>query len=620
MFVKAPRSAKPINSFQKCQRASLWLAALVVTFWTSSASLAGSPFKTLPDLFDADWRPHQIAPATYMSGSGLSLSHADRHDLIKRHLYKRGLHHLLNVYAKPSDFDSQSLGRLSSNLGLIVREYTVKAGSFDVCKSTFRTVDAPNGASHVLGLLPNVEAVYPTAEDSWMPLEDATDFAFNGFIQAGIDTSETSISSVARCLYPTSGELVPAWKIIMRAGHLPYLFYVGDGGVIEANPMGFHAVETVKAHRFNSRDPIASKRELIDFSIDVKGDGFLTNDYFTTGFGDSTPRSTFPFTATSGKKFEEQSTFAHVNRQFEFVSQHGYVWKGPKPLRVLTSFTDAGDGNAQYVPFDGRSGPFIVIGPQTNPNGLKNLATDSDVISHEFGHHVVYGSVTDIPPRSESLMIHEGLSDALTFYASGDNCLAESICPIPTDPEGWCQVEGRCLRTADQDYSLKYNGEVYNANPKAHIRGQLISALFADLKRGGEIPSDSLNKLLVASIAYLPREASVRALIIAMLDADFALFNQRYSIVIKRAADARSMGVDDLALNLNDVDGKAPVAQTQTSKKKKDDGFLGLCSIGEVQQSTSSAIIIVLLMLIPLVVSASKRSQPVLVKIKKTKK
>ena len=536
-------------------------------------------FKTLPDMIEREWKSHEISPGALLTGSHFSLSAIDRHGMIRKHLHNRGLHPLLNIIAKPTDFDEKPAGKFSADLGLVVREYNVQAGSFEICKATIRTVDSPSGSSHVLGLMPSVEAVYPTTVDSWPSPEEAA-LKVRQAIREEDATGKISLISMSRCLFPVAGELIPAWKVRARADHAPYEVYATGDEIIEGYTLAFDAAAKVKAYHSNPKHPDPLKRQLVEFSVEVNGDGSMTNEYFSTGFGDSTARKTAPFSAdqSDSRHFDEQSSFAHVNRQFQIMSQYGYVWKGPKPLKVMTSFSGAGQGNAQYVPFDGESGPFIIIGPDY-PTMLTNLAIDSDVVSHEFGHHVVFGSVTDVPRGSESLVVHEGMADAMTFYASGDNCLAESICPATTPQfplQEPCFSPKKCLRTADN--SIKYQDAVYATNStKPHIRGQLISGLFADLKRDGAIPSDNLNKLLVATVSYLPRQGTVKSVVVALLDADYALFGQQYSSIIKNAAAARAMGVEDLGINLTEVDGRAP--EVETNKKKSSGGFLGLCSI-----------------------------------------
>jgi len=472
----------------------------------------------------------------------------------------------------------------------------------------------------VLGLLPSVDAVYPTNIDSWPSPEEAA-LKVRQAIREEDPSGEISLIAMSRCLFPLAGELIPTWKVRARVDHTPYEIYVSGDEIVEGFSLAFDATAKVKAYHSNPKHPDPAKQALVEFSVEVSGDGTLRNDYFITGFGDDTVRNTAPFDAdqSNARHFDEQSSFAHVNRQFQFVSQFGYVWKGPKPMMVLTSFSGAGQGNAQYMPFDGKSGPFIIIGPDY-PGMLTNLAIDSDVVSHEFGHHVVFGSVTVVPKGSESIVVHEGLADAMTFYASGDYCLAESICPATTPKPASqepCFLPKQCLRTAEN--RMKYLDPSYMSNSsKAHIRGQVISGLFADLKIGGAIPSDNLNKLLVATVTYLPRQATVKSVVVALLDADFALFGQQYSSIIKNAASSRAMGVEELGINLAEVDGKAPV--TQSSKKKSGDGFLGLCSIGAERQNTSSALFIMMLLLAPLVASLLHGARPQVVRVRKKSK
>ncbi len=585
--------------------------------------MARGLFKTLPDMIEREWKSHEISAGAILTGSHFSLSTQDRHDLIRRHLNERGLHPLLNLIAKPNDFDEKPAGKFSNDLGLTVREYGVRAGTFDVCKATIRTVDSLRGSSHVLGLLPSVDAVYPTNTDSWPSPEEAA-LKVRQAIREEDPSGEISLIAMSRCLFPLAGELIPTWKVRARVDHTPYEIYVSGDEIVEGFSLVFDATAKVKAYQSNPKHPDPAKQALVEFSVEVSGDGTLSNDYFITGFGDDTVRSKAPnleFIAdqSNARHFDEQSSFAHVNRIFQFVSQYGYVWKGPKPLKVLTSSSIAGQGNANYQPFDGKSGPFINLGSDS-PGMLTNLAIDSDVVSHEFGHHVVFGSVTDVPRGSESIVVHEGLSDAMTFYASGDNCLAESVCPATTpnpalqDP---CFLPKKCLRTADN--SMKYLDPAYMSNSsKAHIRGQVISGLFADLKRGGAIPSDNLNKLLVATVTYLPRQATVKSVVVALLDADFALFGQQYSSIIKNATSVRAMGVEELGINLAEVDGKAPV--TQSSKKKSGEGFLGLCSIGAERQNMSSALVIMMLLLAPLVASLLHGARPQVVRVRKKSK
>ncbi len=585
-----------------------------VSLLASSTAYAGGFFKTLPEVLDREWSSFEVKAATRLDSGQLSLSPAERFELLRKHLNHHGLHPLLNIVAKPLDYDVKPHGDLSSELGLTVKEFAVRVGAYDVCKAGFKTVDASRGVSHVVGLVPKVDAVYPFHDDAWPDVNSAVEQASVAVHQL-TGGQNLSVTLVSRCLYPASGELMPVWKIIVTSDKSPFVTYVGDSGVLEGDAMAFDATAQVRAYQSNSKDSDPNKRALVNFTVEVSGDGTLTNDYFMTAFGNSATRNQAPFDAdqTNPDHFNEQSTFAHVNRQFQFVSQNGYVWKGPKPIKVFTSYPSSRESNAQYIPFNGSTGPMIIIGPGKSGE-LTNLATDSDVVSHEFGHHVVYGSVTEVPSGSESLVIHEGLADALTFYASGDYCLGESICPYPEDPKKFCQVLGQCLRTAN--ISNKYRDSAYLASGP-HARGQVVSAMFADLKKSGKIPAENLHKLLIAAVTYLPKEASIKALIVAVLDADFTLYNQQYSTIIKETALARGMGIEDLGIDLADVDGKAP---TEGTKAKKESGFMGLCSIGSSgNQSTASVLGLFVLLALPIVWQLARKPVPAIARKRKNR-
>lgn len=591
-----------------------WSFTLAGSVLGSTSVFAGGFFKTLPDMIEREWKSHEIAAASLLTKDHFGLTSIDRYEIIRKHLHARGLHPLLRLVSKPSDYEQKPVGKFSTDLGLVVREYGVRAGEIEICKSTIRTVDGPHGSTHILGIMPAVDAVYPVAMDSWPSPEES---ALKVMQVVDLETDgELTLTSMSRCLYPLAGELVPAWKVRVRAGHVPYVVYASADDVIEGYSLAFDATAKVRAYHSNSRHPDPKNRALVEFTVDVNGDGYLSNGYFTTGFGDAMARKTAPFDAdeSSSRHFDEQSTFAHVNRQFQFVSQYGYVWKGPKPIQVITSSTTATRGNALYVAADDGEGPFILIGGDY-PGRLTNLAKDSDVVSHEFGHHVVYSSVSVIPRNSESVVVHEGLADALTFYASGDNCLAESICPTGKDTS--CFVANKCLRTGESN--MKYQDDLYNANADApHIRGQVISGLFADLKRSGAIPQDNLNKLLIATVSFLPSEANMKSLVVGLLDADYALFGGKdspYATILKNAAAARGLGVENLGIDLAQVDGQRP-PDPESDKKSKDRGIFGVCSIGGEQQNLLSGVSVLILLLLPVFLSVLRRPRPKVVRIR----
>jgi hypothetical protein len=422
--------------------------------------------------------------------------------------------------------------------------------------------------------------------------------------------------NASRCVYPVANELKPAWRLVLRSGITPYLMFVGSEGIYEGDVLAFDATATVRAY-----DPNPSTGTLKDYSIPVNGDGYMTNEYFTTADGGSSgvgrlQSASNTFTNNpSSSFFAEQSVFAHVYEHFIFTTQSGYTWKGPKPLTVKTHVTFSGGNvnNAQYTPFDGTSGPFIYVADGDGQT-LKNLAFDGDVVSHEFGHHVVFSSITTT--SGESLVLHEGLSDAITFMRTGDSCLGESICPVGSSI---CQVASKCLRSGAT--TMKYKDSTYQSlSGSAHKQSQVVSGLFWDLRQGGAIPASDVNKLLMTAITLLPNNADIKALITAMLDADAAAFGKKYQSAITAAASARGMGVDTLGIDLNAIDGVLNESSNSSTKSSSKTGFLGLCSIGSDSSSSGSFGLVVLVLLIPLMVmmvSFAKHKKMVLVKVQK---
>jgi Thermolysin metallopeptidase, catalytic domain len=595
------------------------IIAISAIMGASLPAVAGSAFSSLPEMLDKEWQSHSVLRSTRLigeslaGGNRLNLDGHTPHDAVRIFLRDQGLHPLLNLVPLPSDRESSSLG-LVNRSPLSVHEYSLQAGHFEVCKSSIKMIETSSGAAFVLGVAPNVDGVYPMTADAWSSKEAAVGLAADALQQSGVDVRSVRVTSLSKCVFPIQGELRPAWKIILRAATAPYLLYVGVDGVIEGDVLAFDTTGTVRAYDSNP-----STGKLTDFTITLSGDGYLTNDYFTTADAGTTAvgreKSTSnQFTnAPSTSFFPEQSSFAHVNRHRDFAEANGYTWVGPKPLTVKNHVVFSGGkvNNAQYTPYDGTSGPFIQIGDGDGTT-LQNLPLDSDVVSHEFGHHVIFSSITTT--TGESLILHEGLADTITFMQSGDSCLGESICPAAST---LCQVAAKCLRTGSN--TLKYNDAAYTKlKSAAHLAGQLVSGFFWDLRKGGSIPVADLNKLVIGTIPFLPKDADIKALIIAVLDADFSLFTSKYQSIILAAASARGMGIDTLGISLSGIDGKSDTSTAAAaSSSTKSKSFLGLCSIGSVETTTASSLWIAMGLLLPVAVQLIRRPKVAHAKIPK---
>lgn len=601
------------------------LGAILALTLPAPAILAGPVFSSLAESIEQEWESHSVLRSTRLMsksmgrGAPLQLGQNSPAEALRGYLRGQGLHPLLSVVAPQA---SPKVLGLAGPSALNVTDYSLRAGKYDVCKSSIRMIETLAGDAFVLGLAPNVDDVFVMTDEAWASPISAINLATESMQQAGVNVSGVSVTKLTKCVFPVQGELVPAWKIILRAETSPYVLYVGPTGVIEGDILAFDAVDaSVRAYDSNP-----TSGSLKDYTIKVNGDGYLTNSYFTTADASVTPigRSNSAANTFNGAPgttfFPEQSSFVHVNQQRDFVEAHGYVWPTgadwPKPLTVKTHVVFSGGkvNNAQYIPFDGKSGPFIQIGDGDGTT-LTNLPVDSDVVSHEFGHHVVFGSVTTT--SGESLVLHEGLADSLTFLRMNDSCLGESICPAAS---GLCQVAGKCLRTGDN--AIKYGEKSFtDLKSSPHLQGQLVSGFFWDLHKGGKIPAVELNKLLINAITFLPASAGIKDLIVAVLDADFVLYTKAYQAVILAAAEARGMSVTALGIDVASIDGQkttetgaVPAASTSTSKKKS---FLGMCSIGFQPGSTASSVWIVIGLLLPVAVQIIRGWHPVAVTVRK---
>ena len=94
---------------------------------------------------------------------------------------------------------------------------------------------------------------------------------------------------------------------------------------------------------------------------------------------------------------------------------------------------DTTPDNAQYLWSGptGRGNPEILIGYGgygiESCGSLRELGKDMDVVMHEFGHHIVFRGLSN--SKQQSVILHEGLSDYLTYAVTGNNLLAENSKP-----------------------------------------------------------------------------------------------------------------------------------------------------------------------------------------------
>lgn len=550
------------------------------------------------------------------TGFGLSLSTGD--DPIRSLLNERGLNPYLNVQRlKVSNTSSFGLTAGSSQINS-VSDYQFQAGSFPICGVSLRSVQHVDGTTVVVGNIPLVDQVGNFSNTDWPDQTESARFGVESLAQhLGQPGNSGSVVASKRCLLNEQGSLDPVWNFVVSFGGVHYEVWSTPWRVSNANPRSLDATATIRAYDPNILG------SLKDFSVTVNGDGTMTNDYFTTADYTGAARASsttnsFVYAGTSDSHFAEASTFAYVNQQYDFVKSMGYTWVGAKPIKVITRAIISGTtNNALYTPSaDGSSSPTIKVGDGDGAT-LQNLAYDSDVVSHEFGHHVIYQSITNI--AGDSLILHEGLADFLAMSRTGDSCLGESICPSTS---ALCQVKSKCLRSADN--TISYNDSTYSGfGSSAHLKGQLVSGLLWDLRKDNAIPGDTLTKYMLQAIPYFPSNAGFKSLIAGLLYVD-QKNGGTYQSVITTAATNR--GLSPTSLGIDTTNLQTAIQSSGSSSSSSDDssskkgGFFG-CTIGAGANGQGSAAwMLVVLFGLPLILRALPKRQIATVPVKAKRK
>ena len=421
----------------------------------------------------------------------------------------------------------------SGGLGLTgesnVSEYSFFLGGVRVYGFQVKASQAQALAPLVFGQMPVVNELHTYSLEEWPLLSDAV----NMVIQVAADQDSVhDVSTVdrERCYYYYQGELRPVWRLVIRTQLLEYEGIADQEMVYEFFPRFFDIEGTAKTFPRSSLDGTTKVYPLHNLAAG----GHLENNRFKTALWStktdalaSNADNVFDFGLNSSE-FSETSLFTNANRVLEWLEGGGYDTTGFKQIKIVVHAVLSGNvNNALYQPDP--SGNNVIYVGDGDGTTLQNLATDADVINHEFSHHIIYKSINRID-NEKSLILHEALADFLTFLRSGDACLGRSICP---EGSSLCATS-QCLRTAINDYT--YTSA--DLPSEAHLKSQFVSGMLWDLKIKDNIPVDVLRKTVISAINYLPSASSYEHLVIALMYADKALNNGAYcSSIYMRAAE-----------------------------------------------------------------------------------
>jgi hypothetical protein len=421
------------------------------------------------------------------------------------------------------------------------RDFHFYVRGVPLCGYQIRAHTTSKGDTLIVGNAPGVRAGDDGAEE-WPSLA-ATYSAVRGALAAANDLDDAALRVLraTRCLRVDDGRLQPVWSLSIEAAGMPYNAVADSDGAYEISPAFFDVTGKATTYALNAKDAAMKDFELPDMT----GDGELVSTYLQTKIMDGTvqatnARHTYAYDPAD-PEFAEVSAYAHAQAHLTFFEDLGFKWYGPQPLEIRVHDLPNGQtNNALFLNSTAdRPLPLILLG-DGDGDVLANLATDSDVVSHELGHFVIFQYLTKTD--GESKVIHEGMADFFTFAHTGDPCLAESACPAGAYSACWHETAHECLRTAEA--TITYGSDEWDSliDPVyglGHVHGQAVSGLLWDLRKSKKVPAKDVTTLGYAAVAYLGGASGFRDWLLALLLADKDQFDSAYFDAIKAAAIAR---------------------------------------------------------------------------------
>jgi hypothetical protein len=453
----------------------------------------------------------------------------------------------------------------------------------------------------VMGRIPEADVSGLPDRHDWPAQEEALN-RVRGYFEGIQGRMKFSLDSSSQCIAIESGVAIPVWKMRVLVDDLPYSALAGEK-IFRLNPSYFDVTGMARAYDTNPFDG-----KLIDYTIGkLVGDGTLTSDVFITdpvGVSRVTNSSHQFVYDVDMPGFDETSVFVHATEAMDWFSSLGFKYSAKKLMKIKPHAIINGDkNNALYTPETSSNGPTILIG-DGDGIWLQNLPKDADVVSHEFGHHVIFQTLKEV--RGESLVMHEGLADFFTFARTGNACLGESICPVGSPIP--CEVMAQCLRTAENDY-------VYGSADlpvEAHRRSQFISGMLWDLSKDSVVPMKDLTAIVYRALDFFLDDSGYHDLILALLMADRELFESKYGCSIYNVAENRGLGdeISDFqcdgtlpSLTASKSSGSTSASSSGKIKSTGTSSKSGCAVIGNTDLSNSSNFAtIFLLILLPLFV------------------
>ena len=447
--------------------------------------------------------------------------------------------------------------KLLSHYKLKTSEVILSIDEIPFCRFQVKAYEKDNGEISLLGKVPNIDQVSIQNYENW-PNKIDTKIRIENFIREEMNVDSVTEIKSRKCFDVSYNEAVPVWESIVRAVGKSYKVLANEEEVLHSQALFLDVVPAkIQAYKYNK---FYNNGELEVFKFDLNATGYLENSFFVTDPDDYDvtkerviARNYEFLLEPDDEGFVEVNAFAHASRMLDYFKSIGFVWDESETIilklhAILCSGSDCSKNNAQYEPGSANQDgtPIIILGDgdasegefednsgQVTTFGLQNLSIDSDVVSHELSHHIVFKVLKET--SGESLRLHEGLADFFTFASTKDSCLGESICP---ENSLVCMVSGKCLRTAST--TLTYHSDEYNAFPY-HLQSQLISGLLWDLQEDIGLPTTET--MVLHSLNYFTQDTNYRHFIVALMLADKDLNESANACKILEVAIER--GLDD---------------------------------------------------------------------------
>lgn len=422
-------------------------------------------------------------------------------------------------------------------------DYRFRFRGLPLCTGMLRAHELANGNLLIFGRAPDL-AAHAAAPARELPDASRAQDLATSWATRELGAKHVTSRVRTACYAAADQRLHGAWRIELEADGLPYRLFVDEHRIYAAEERFFSVdgqARVFPSNRLSGEPALAPLTGLV-------GNGTLTSAHLKTLVPSGWPAAAgvgevFDY-APDALEFDEVQAFYHGATHLAFAESIGFVLneiEGLRPIQVRLHTAPNGlKNNALYLEGDADSHPRITI-DDGDGLGLRNLASDRDVISHELGHHLIFKTLKR--KTGEGLILHEGLADFLVFARTGDGCLGESICPAGSAS---CQVAGQCLRSASvavayddenwKEWQRRRNGSL------GHLHSQMISGMLWGLREQGEVAADELTQTVARSIGLLAEQSGIREFLLSLFAADEELFGKKNFARLYAAAMQRNLG------------------------------------------------------------------------------